>query len=309
MNSSTNTKSALELAKDCLHNKKQSPDYEQAVFWLASISTESKEANSILNELQSEGKGIECAFPNLIDPELFEAPLINREKVAQKHFPPDLSRCLNCGQTGHLVQKKNKKAWICDLNNGGCGAIQKIIINEDGLDAGLAIQPYSLEKGGHSFLGSQVNTLKYDSSLSVDAASTIIEEICKRIKECALIEQLVPENILDKLVIIPAPFSKKRKIQPVYKIAQTLANHRFTYSEPLIKHTQTESKTRISGTEFARGEIICRSNFSAESVLLIDDTYGEGATVRACIQALNERGVHHIYLLTLCKNTYGGIKE
>lgn len=45
-----------------------------------------------------------------------------------------------------------------------------------------------------------------------------------------------------------------------------------------------------------------------KAVILIDDTYGEGATLRACIRALREKGAREIYFLSLCKNIFGGMK-
>jgi predicted amidophosphoribosyltransferase len=103
--------------------------------------------------------------------------------------------------------------------------------------------------------------------------------------------------------------SKNRTIQHVYEIAKRIADSDHLYFEALRKTTSTESKTMERGGEYGEGDFACDYALEGYSVLLIDDTYGEGATLKACIRALKNSGAGAIYFLSLCKNTKGGIKH
>ena len=107
---------------------------------------------------------------------------------------------------------------------------------------------------------------------------------------------------------MPAPSSKRRKVQPVTLLTQLISAGRFDCENALTKRTSTESKSRPKGAELAPNEISCKNSVNGRTVLLIDDTYGEGATLRACIRALRDRGARTIYYLSVCKNIYGGVK-
>lgn len=111
------------------------------------------------------------------------------------------------------------------------------------------------------------------------------------------------------MLVVPVPSAKERAIQHVYEIAKRLAGPQSLYFEALIKTTPIESKTLETGGEYNPGDFRCDYQLEGYSILLIDDTYGEGATLRACIRALKERGADAIYFLSLCKNTRGGMKR
>lgn len=308
MDSALSITESLKLATEYISGDSKPQDYEQAVFFLSQIAVDSQDAAGLLEALSDRGLGIERAAPSSSGISFGYVPDFNKVDNRSRNFEPDTNRCINCGVVG-AFKAHDTNALICDISSGGCGAIQNIVISETGLYAGIAIEPYTSELGVRSYMGSQINTLKYDLSIDSDDVSSIIGEIADRIRECAILDRFIPITIQNDLVIVPAPSSKRRKVQPVYELARAIAGDRFTYSHALMKHTQTESKSRPSGSELNEGEITCKSGFSANNVLLFDDIYGEGATSRACIRALQRNGIKNIYLLTLCKNTFGGIKS
>lgn len=308
MDSALSIGESLRLAAEYISGDSMPQDYEQAVFLLSQIAADSQDAADLLEILSDRGLGIERSAPSLSGTSFGYVPDFDKFAKHSQSLEPDTNRCINCGDVGTL-KAHDANALICDISSGGCGAIQDITISETGLSTGMAIEPYTPEPGVRSYMGSQINALKYDSSIDADDTSSIIGEIADRIRECAILDRLIPTAIQNDLVIVPVPSSKRRKVQPVYELAMAIAGDRFTYSQALTKHTQTESKSRHSGSELDEGEITCKSGFSANNVLLFDDTYGEGATSRACIRALQRNGVENIYLLTLCKNTFGGIKS
>lgn len=308
MDSTLSIGESLKLATEYISGDSMPQDYEQAVFLLSQIAADSQDAADLLETLSDRGLGIERSAPSSSGTSFGYVPDFDKFAKRSQGLEPNTNRCINCGDVGTL-KAHDANALICGISSGGCGAIQDIVISETGLSAGMAIEPYTLEPGARSYMGSQINTLKYDSSIDADDASSIIGEIADRIRECAILDRLVPATIQNDLVIVPVPSSKRRKVQPVYELAMAIAGDRFTYSQALMKHAQTESKSRRAGSELAEGEITCKSGFAANNVLLLDDTYGEGATSRACIRALQRTGVENIYLLTLCKNTFGGVKS
>ena len=61
--------------------------------------------------------------------------------------------------------------------------------------------------------------------------------------------------------------------------------------------------------EYKPGDFVCLYRLRGFSVLSIDDAYGTGATLRACIKVLKSAGAEAIYFFSLCKNTGGGMKR
>lgn len=298
---------ALSRGKRHLSGDDAPCDYEQAAYWLELASSDSEEAQALLSDLQSKGLGIECAASS--ESEDAEDALRHEESCSLYFSGKTIvgkttSRCVNCGIVGRLVSLSDGLGMVCE----SCGAVQHLPLSEEGLTCGLALQPYQDDKGVRSFFGAQINALKYDSRLDDAMKRMIMDEVAERIEECDVVARLVPESFRNGLVVVPAPSSKRRTIQPVYEIARLVAGQRFEYRNSLIKHSHVESKSRMAGSELPEGEITCSQGFVGQSVLLIDDTYGEGATARACIKALKGAGAGRIFLLTLCKNMFGGIK-
>ena len=107
--------------------------------------------------------------------------------------------------------------------------------------------------------------------------------------------------------IIPTPPSNHRAIQPVALVANALAER---LKIPvcfgcLTKVKQTPQLKDI--TEYNKRADVLRGAFvvaaeqtTAKSLLLFDDLYGSGATVRHIVEVLNNQGkASAVYLLTL----------
>lgn len=214
-------------------------------------------------------------------------------------------RCPTCGKFAVEKSLFNNDDH-CFKKNGGCGALfRKLAIVADGLIKGVALDPYH-SGSDYSFFGRLVNRLKYHK-LSAAEKLELVDQAVGEIRKREAVEDLV--GGASKLLVVPAPSSKDRPVQHVYEIAKRVAGTKYQYREALEKKTKTESKTMQRGGKYKEGDFRCRYPLQGYSVLMIDDTYGEGATLKACIAVLRESGAGDIYFLSLCKNTKGGMKQ
>ncbi|MBD1372191.1 ComF family protein [Hazenella sp. IB182357] len=64
-------------------------------------------------------------------------------------------------------------------------------------------------------------------------------------------------------------------------------------------------KSRVERLKIGKGVFIGREDmefaFSKQTVLLIDDVYTTGATIRACTQVLKDQGAEHVYAITFAR--------
>ncbi|MDR1775930.1 MAG: hypothetical protein LBS17_05770 [Actinomycetes bacterium] len=220
-----------------------------------------------------------------------------------------IERCPFCGNTDIMKSKLHEGEYYCKDWFGGCGSRLFLPITADGLTKGLAIQPYHKDAANRSDFGETINHLKYWKNLGRKEKLELISDAVSRIKKSGVIKNLVAAEDLGSLLIVPAPSSKDRDIQHVYAIAQGLATPEYRYVEALLKKTCVESKRKERGSNFSEGDFSCTYTLNGLPTLIVDDTYEEGATLRACIKELQKNGAGHIYFLSLCKNTGGGIKK
>lgn len=307
-------------------------DYEQAFYWFnAASEIGSDDADSALAMMYTLSLGVpydaqkgasfqsekECASVDAYASAQFsEAPSIgglgNGLDVSERQTP-NPNRCVVCGAVALEASGRFPGAKRCVAESGGCGSDSLLPIVENGLKRGIALQPYrqylpDMETGDYTSFGFFVHTIKYDERADEQLKTDIIAEIANRIEACGILDRLLEGSATSRLVVIPAPSSVKRKLQPVRLLAKNIAEGKYDFAEPLRKTSHTESKNRARGAELAPGEIRCNANLNGASVLLVDDTYGEGATLRACIRALKECGASEIHFLSVCKNVYGGMK-
>ena len=148
-----------------------------------------------------------------------------------------------------------------------------------------------------SEMGELINRLKYHSDET--AIPKIIELINKNLK-----------NIMAVDFIIPVPPSNlNRAFQPVYKIVEELSKNS---TVPLLKNLL--SKTNVEELKSiinpAKREALLRDSLKLNPqidienkvILLIDDVYRSGATVRAVTDLLyNQAKVKSVYVLTMTK--------
>lgn len=307
-------------------------DYEQAFYWL-NLAHElgSVEAETILHDMRKMSLGVPFdgeASENKRS--TFEADRqknsatisittnastesISLKPNAVRKRSTNTDRCIACGIEALVPSAAFTGARYCSPDKGGCGTNLMLPIVENGLNRGLALQPYRENIFGHrgsthSSLGALVHMVKYDTRVDDALRIDIIKEIVNRIIECGTIEQLTGKHTSRDLIVIPAPSSKRRKVQPVNLLAKLISENGYEFDDVLTKNSRVESKSRPRGTELAPNEVRCSERVYGRAILLIDDTYGEGATLRACIRALRGKGAREIYFLSLCKNIFGGMK-
>ena len=152
------------------------------------------------------------------------------------------------------------------------------------------------EKGNPSFetkrteIGELLYRLKYKNDLT--ATAKIVETATPFLEKW-----LSSKNIE---IVIPAPSSATRQIQPVFLLAEQIGkalkiNCR---TDLLVKVSEGESKNQDKAIEIkATGNANIPSN-----VLLIDDLFQSGATLKACTKVLRETyKVNNIYVLCITK--------
>ena len=307
-------------------------DYEQAFYWLnAAYELGSDKAGATLRNMrekslgvpfdgdETEGGGDPCEAASQGDfltasgvaGTIEDAILVNADMAGYRLANPN--RCVACGEEALVPSEAFEGAKHCAPSKGGCGTNLMIPIAENGLDRGFALQPYrepvlGCQESTYSSLGALVHMIKYDTRVDDALKTDMLKEIARRIVECGIIEQVINESVGRNVVVVPAPSSKKRKIQPVYVLAELISEGRFGFEAALKKRSSVESKSRPKGTELAANDVSCSGSVCGKAILLIDDTYGEGATLRACIRALRGSGAREVYYLSLCKNIFGGVK-
>jgi predicted amidophosphoribosyltransferase len=146
-------------------------------------------------------------------------------------------------------------------------------------------------------MGELINRLKYHSDETV--VPKIIELINKNLKNIKAVDFIIP---------VP-PSNLNRAFQPVYKIVEELSRNS---TVPLLKNaiSKTDTEELKSITNPARREALLRDSLKINPqidienkiILLIDDVYRSGATVRAVTDLLyNQAKVKSVYVLTMTK--------
>jgi competence protein ComFC len=117
----------------------------------------------------------------------------------------------------------------------------------------------------------------------------------------------IPANDID--VIVPVPLSAKREKQRGYNQSKLLAEEiRRVYPIPLDDSSLKKIKDVTPQFELSRKERLKNvrgafrsSPMTGKKVLLIDDIYTTGATVREASLALKTAGAKNVYALTLAR--------
>jgi competence protein ComFC len=149
-----------------------------------------------------------------------------------------------------------------------------------------------------SEIGDLVYQLKYKNKRS--KVNDIINLIDPFLEQWTVLEDID--------VVIPIPPTKKnRPFQPVFEIANTIAQHinkpiifdllEKNDSEQLKNLTQEEKNNAISGSIVKHKKFIRKVN-----ILLIDDLYKSGTTLNEVCKILKKDvNVNNIYVLTMTK--------
>lgn len=108
-------------------------------------------------------------------------------------------------------------------------------------------------------------------------------------------------------VVIPVPSSNKERLyQPAFEIAHEIADHLdIAYVEDvLIKTSALQSKDSIfDEKQKISGTIIAQKKASREhNLLLVDDLFQSGTTLRECVKALRQDPIlKQLFVLTMTK--------
>uniref|UniRef100_A0A7C4GL64 ComF family protein n=1 Tax=Fervidobacterium thailandense TaxID=1008305 RepID=A0A7C4GL64_9BACT len=170
--------------------------------------------------------------------------------------------------------------------------------------AGAAISLYTIRYPGYpevyTKLGKMLYELKYNNSIStLDYIAQVIASFVKRLKVYKELDAIVP---------VP-PSKLNREFQPVTELAKRVSNYTGVPTELgyLVKVKETPEMKRIKDplkkmTILRDSYRILTNSLEGKTVLLFDDLYKSGATLKACTDTLLSEGkVGRVYVLTLVK--------
>lgn len=190
------------------------------------------------------------------------------------------------------------------------------IIGEPGLRFGRAIDAYTIGstlmdgktfENEYSELGGLVHQLKYGNP-DGEAFERLVDEILH-----IALPTLDSLGFLKvpRLAVVPMPSTTEREFDLVARLAQKIAA-RFDLpyrDDILIKNSGVHAKHLELGSEFADGDFesipFSKATPATDSqdpipLLIIDDVYGEGRSLRACLRALSHAGHDgRIYFLSM----------
>ncbi len=203
-------------------------------------------------------------------------------------------------------------------------------VSEEGLTRGLVLDDYTVASrlvgprkydNEYSPLGAVVKKIKYgekgkqkreDAFLGETEVGDIVSRELSPYLEVGLRELDLPQYI----IVLPVPSYyegdwEKRNRKHQYKYAAHVASLLEVKSyENLKKTTQESSKTAPLNTEYPEGAFKMSPKLRyPNNVLLVDDVYGDGRTLRACIRALKaDENVRDIFFLGLVRTRTTGVK-
>ncbi|MDR0846326.1 MAG: hypothetical protein LBN08_02315 [Lactobacillales bacterium] len=213
-------------------------------------------------------------------------------------------QCTWCGSNNTLKSRYNNYSQWCR----NCREDFDIIIEEEGLNFGRALMRYGTT-GKESYLAECINYLKHPDWLKIQPLNKE-----QKLIVISLINDYIKEKLTfpfwdEKTIVMPMPSSNFRDVQHVNEIAKNIAKDRKNqYLEGLKKTSSTEAKFLATNQEFSNDEFVSLYNFTGRNVVLIDDTYGNGKSLRAAIKALKKYGANEIYFISLCRNLGGGLR-
>ena len=103
-------------------------------------------------------------------------------------------------------------------------------------------------------------------------------------------------------IVVPAPFSKPRKIQPVFLLAEKIAKALGkSYRADLLENTSKVQSKEQGGKKIVEIKATKNENIS-DNVLLVDDIFDTGKTLIECVKVLKGwYKVNTVYVLCITK--------
>lgn len=166
--------------------------------------------------------------------------------------------------------------------------------------------------GGGGDYRTEVGQLVYDVKYKTNISEYERQQKALRLakKAAMLIKQMKIYPCL--AAIIPIPSSKIREFQPVYFIAQAIGNIvgikvDLDYIKKVKETTELKSIKNISERmEILKGAFSCNKRYKNRKILLFDDLYRSGSTLKEVCNTLYYQGEvqkKDIFILTLTKTT------
>ena len=124
---------------------------------------------------------------------------------------------------------------------------------------------------------------------------------------CDLATPFLNKWLKDKQIdiILPVPPTKRRDVQPVCIIAETIAKYyNIPYSdEVLAKVTAVQAKDMDKGNKSLDGTIMLLKKPKRKcDILLIDDLFSTGSTISECVRVLKtDNLINNVYILTITR--------
>lgn len=138
-------------------------------------------------------------------------------------------------------------------------------------------------------LGEKLYQLKYNSNKY--GLVDIVNEVCNILNY---------NNLKNIDFVVPAPYTKPRTVQPVIEISKLVAERlKCQWVNVLTKNSMIEAKNKDI-CAVSDKNIECIPNSVHGSILLIDDLYSTGNTVKQCITKLINSNNNISEIHTVC---------
>lgn len=199
------------------------------------------------------------------------------------------THCLGCNQEGSWICKK------CLANIQLNYQIDQAIESLDGL---IAFFNYNEKE----IIGRLIKLLKYD----------YITELNNYIEEILLKNNIIIEEDLSQMIIIPVPLHLRRLRERGFNQSDILANifkNKFNLGDIdnklLLRKKYTPQQAKLNKEDRIKnlqGAFVVNNNkLIPKSVVLVDDIYTTGVTMLECALALRKKGVKNIWGMVLAR--------
>lgn len=197
---------------------------------------------------------------------------------------PRAAVCMGCGDKSGCAQD-----WLCD----SClQALAGLWCGDSPLPCTAPLEGLAAAYAYRDPAASLVHSLKY-------ASVGLLAGLMARDMACACAALPLSTGPL----VVPAPMHAHRERKRGYNQAELLARELarllgYPHAQALSKLRNTRQQARLSHAQRAQnlqGSIAVRGDVRGRNILLVDDVYTTGATMRVCAQALLEAGAEAVY--------------
>lgn len=207
--------------------------------------------------------------------------------------------CCSCGQIGEILCASCHNDIISDNQQSGVCVVCQVLTLSDGVCSACE----------SSFSKAWVMGVREDH------LSELIDESKYRSRrvgcsaQAALLDELLPELPVDIVVVaVPTirPHIRARGYGHSELIAKNLARRRNLVYRPLIKRIGSfvqQGSSLSERTRQAKASYRATEAASGKSVLLVDDVYTTGSSVRYAAQALRDVGAKDVWIAVTARQT------